>query len=378
LFAPSFPATAPLPWKPSADGPWHVGIVVTPAHEGVFLRCMSGIFNRLDARRFRVTVMGARPAEPVLRSAMRQSAARYLRLPLRFDHAAQQIRAARFDLVYFWEVGTDSSNHFLPFLRLAPVQCTGWGWPDTSAAPELDHHLTARGACGDDAQRFFSERLVALPHLPPYFFRPPIPERPHPRSHFGLRDDAHLYVCVQNLRKVHPDFDPILRGILEGDRRGIAVFVGDAHPAVGELLRQRWSETCAGIAERIVLLPRLQPQEYFHLLAISDVALDTLHFGGSNTAYDALAAGVPVVTLPTEQPRGRYMSAMYRAMGLDDCVVASAPEYVERALRLGTDAGYRQAVSSTIRREGACLFENPQAVRQLEDFFAQVCHAAAG
>jgi hypothetical protein len=61
----------------------------------------------------------ARSAEPALRAAVR-------------SNAAQQLRAARFDLIYFWEVGTDSTNHFLPFLRPAPVQCTGWGWPDTA------------------------------------------------------------------------------------------------------------------------------------------------------------------------------------------------------------------------------------------------------
>jgi hypothetical protein len=36
------------------------------------------------------------------------------------------VRETACDLIYYWKVGTDALNYFLPFGRLAPVQCTGW------------------------------------------------------------------------------------------------------------------------------------------------------------------------------------------------------------------------------------------------------------
>jgi uncharacterized protein (TIGR03032 family) len=372
LFADGFPHQDPLP-APSPDPPWRVGFLVTPSHEGVFVRCMSGIINRLDRERFRVTLVCARPGEAVLRAAIPAGRAAVQYVPLRFDHALAEIRPAAFDVLYFWEVGTDATNYFLPFCRLAPVQCTGWGWPETSGAPHLDIHLTSAGLATAEADDAFSERLVRLPHLPPYFFRPPIPEHPRGRELLRLPAEATLYVCAQNLRKIHPEFDAILGGILRADPRGLAVLVGDTHPAAGALLHQRWAEGLADVSDRIRLLPRLQPEEYFQLVASTDVMLDTLHFGGSNTAYDAFAAGVPVITLPGALPRGRYTYAMYRVIGIDDGIAASVEDYVERALHLGTDRAARARLAACLRTAAAPLYEQAAAVTQLEDFFVRAC-----
>jgi predicted O-linked N-acetylglucosamine transferase (SPINDLY family) len=275
-------------------------------------------------------------------------------------------------------VGTDSTNHFLPFLRLAPVQCTGWGWPDTSGAPELDYHLTSEALAPPGCEAHYSEKLVRLRELPPSFYRPPIPEQRKAPSHFGLSNDSHLYVCAQNLRKLHPDLDALLGGILRSDPKGVAVLVEDTHPAAGQLLRGRWEETLGGVRDRVVLLPRLGPEDYFHLIAGAHVVLDPLHFGGANTVYDALAAGVPVVTLPGRFPRGRYAAALCRAAGVEDGIVATAEEYVDRAVELGTDAGPRAKVVARIRDGAPPLFERRAAVAQLERFLEEAIGRAEG
>jgi hypothetical protein len=86
----------------------------------------------------------SRARAAAIASAVRRKEIRWMQLPLRFDHAAERLRAAPFDLLYYLEVGTDRTNHFLPFPRLAPVQCTGWGWPDTSGAAPI--RSSRRGA----------------------------------------------------------------------------------------------------------------------------------------------------------------------------------------------------------------------------------------
>jgi uncharacterized protein (TIGR03032 family) len=369
LFAPGF-ASSPLERAPSPNGPWRIGFVVTAGHEGVFARCMSGILNRLDAARFEVFVILSRARAGTLRGALRSSSIRYVNLPLRFDQAAARLRVARLDAIYYWEVGTDSTNYFLPFLRLAPVQCTSWGWPETSAAPELDYHLTSEALATPETDARFSEKLVRLPELPACFPRSPIPSRPHPPTHFGLPSDAHLYVCAQTLRKMHPDLDALVGGILRRDRKGAAVFVSEAHPAPGGLLRDRWRETLPDVLDRVVLLPRLSPEDYFHLIAAASVCLDTLYFGGANTAYDAVAAGVPMVTLPTELPRGRYAAALLRLVGAEECIASTREEYVERAVALGTDRALRAAVGEQIRTHASLVFESTGAVAQLESFLS--------
>jgi len=342
----------------------------------VFARCMAGILGAIDLERFSVAVACSRARAGAIAEAVRRPGIKWIHLPLRFDHAVERLRRAALDVLYFWEVGTDSTNHFLPFLRLAPVQCTGWGWPDTSGAPELDYHVTSEALAPRGCEAQYTETVVRLPGLPPCFARPPIPERPHGAAHFGIPEGMTRYVCAQSLRKIHPDFDALLGGVLRGDPRGVAVLVEDTHPAPGALLRARWQQTLPDVLDRIVLVPRLSGEDYFHLIAGADVFLDPLHFGGANTAYDAIAAGVPLVTLPGVFPRGRYAAALSKAVGVEEGIAMHAADYVSRALALGTDPGLRSRVAGRIRAGSGAIFGAPGAARQLEAFFEQAVAAA--
>jgi uncharacterized protein (TIGR03032 family) len=377
LFEGSFPIE-PLERGRTSTGVRHVGFVVTATHEGVFLRCMGGIVDRLDRRRWRVTVACPRAAIDLMRRSLHTRDVQLLALPPRFDQAMAHLRAAALDLVYFWEVGTDATNYFLPFCRLAPVQCTGWGWPETSAAPELDYHVTSEALAPAGAERFFSERLVRLPHLPAYCLRPPALPRPEPPARFGLPDAAHVYFCAQNLRKVHPDMDALLGAILRADPRAVAVFAGDVSVVLAELLRERWRQTLPDAVDRLVILPRPSPDDYMRLLASAHVTLDTPHFGGSNTAYDAFVAGAPVVTLPGDMPRSRYTAALYRSVGIEDSIAATPEAYVEIAVRLATDPAARSALRTRILAAVPEVFENRFAATELEDAFAHMIERAEG
>ncbi len=58
--------------------------------------------------------------------------------------------------------------------------------------------------------------------------------------------------------------------------------------------------------------------DYLRVNALCDVFLDTLHWSGGNTTLDALAAGLPPVTLPGAYMRGRQSFAMLRMLGLEE------------------------------------------------------------
>jgi predicted O-linked N-acetylglucosamine transferase (SPINDLY family) len=62
--------------------------------------------------------------------------------------------------------------------------------------------------------------------------------------------------------------------------------------------------------------------------------LDPFPFGGGHTSYEALALGLPVVTLPGRFLRGRLTHGMYQQMGYSDLEAQSIDDYVRLALRL--------------------------------------------
>ncbi len=367
-------AAAAAPRRAAADARPHLGFVVTHGHEGVFLKCMRGILNQLSGERFRLTVVCSRQAGPeILAPAIANPAVAYLPLAGQVPQAAVQVRAAGFDLLHFWEVGTDGMNYFLPFHRLAPVQCATWGWPVTSGIARMDYYLSSELLETDESDAFYTEKLVRLRHLPTYYYRPPVPAPLRSRAELGLGTYDRLYLCVQNLRKVQPDFDTLVAGILRGDPRGQVLFIEDAQPGVTALLGQRFEREIPDVAGRIRFLPRRGEADYLNLLAVADVALDTLHYGGgANTTYDALAVGTPIVTLPGRFHRGRWAYAACRRIGVMDGIAASAEDYVAIALRLAGEPDYRRDVSVRITAACPVLFEDMDAVEELAGF----CEAA--
>ena len=374
LFQDNLPEMPPMP----ASGKPHIGFVVTRSHEGAFINAMTGMLNCLNGERFRLTVVCCQQrGEQLLRNAIHHPAIRYLPVPLRFDQRLETIRQAGFHLLYHWEVGTDSTNYFLPFFRLAPVQCTGWGWPETSGISQMDYYLSSQYLERPDSDGDYSERLARFQHLPAYFKRPqPLPV-PSERERFGLSASQHLYLCAQNLRKIQPDFDELLGGLLRRDPQGVAVLVEDSQPAVTMALRQRWQTRLPDVLERVRFLPRLVYADYLRLLAATDVALDTLYFGGGITTYETLGMGIPIVTLPTAFARGRYAYAAYRQMGLEEGIATDSQDYVERALRFASEPDYRAAFGARLREASAALFEDQAAVREFEDFL-EAAVAAGG
>src|SRR5581483_11109743 len=121
-----------------------VGFVVTSGHEGIFARCLGGVAARLSSRHLEVQVLCSLSGSNVLRQVLPEANLSFLILPARVDEAVAIIRAAKFDLLFYWEIGTDATNYFLPFYRAAPLQMASWGWPTTSGNACVSHYCSAR------------------------------------------------------------------------------------------------------------------------------------------------------------------------------------------------------------------------------------------
>lgn len=374
LFASSFPTHTPG----FNTGKIRIGFFVTRDHEGIFAKFMCGLLDGLDRERFEPWVIcEERGWKRWIAPQLAQPGVRALwTAPSAFEATAAGIRDLGLDILYHWEVGTDAPNYFMPFLRLAPVQVTSVGWPDTSGIPTLDYFISSRLTEPQDADRHYSERLVRLERLPLHLERPALTGSPVPLESMGLeRKGRHLYFCAQNLRKLHPDQDHLIGDVLRRDPEGVAVFVQHETRGITEQLKLRLSITEPDVADRIVILRRLSYQEYLSLLHHADVVLDSLHFGGANTAYDAFAMHCPVVTLPGSHARGRYTAGCYAAMGIQGCVASDADSYVAIAVRLATDPELRQSIRGQLAAQSQRLFGDPGLIEEYQAFFRRVARA---
>ncbi|WP_435006860.1 tetratricopeptide repeat protein [Tundrisphaera lichenicola] len=328
-----------------------------------------GLIAGLDRSRFEVVVLSAGGApDPGLGDRIRRSADRFVPVSSHLEAALQTVAGQELDVLYLTDIGMDTLTYTMAFSRLAPVQCATWGHPVTTGLPSVDYFLSSQDLEPEGNESHYSEKLVRLPRLGVRYERP-ILKGPKPsRSALGLPERPNLYACPQTLFKFHPEFDELLGGILRADPDGLLVLIEGKHPHWTDLLRRRFERTFPDVIGRVKFLPRLGRDDFLGLLAVSDVILDPIHFGGGNSSYEALAAGTPIVTLPSQFLRGRLTHAMYRQMGMTGLTVQDAEEYIQTAVRLCNDRDLRREVRRQIAETRGVLFEDDEAVRAVEQF----------
>ena len=309
-----------------------------------------------------------------IRAASDQS----LAVPGDLDAARRAIGELELDVLFYQDIGMEPVTYFLAYSRLARVQCTSFGHPDTTGIAAMDYFVSSDLFEPANAAEHYSERLFPLRNVGTlaYYYRPQASVGE--RQDFGLPAHGYLYLCPQTLFKFHPDFDALLAGILRADPESRLVLIDDVSKHLRQRLQSRFAASMPDVAQRIVFLPRQSGEAFSRLVAACDVMLDTLHFNGMNTSLEAFAAGTPVVTLATELQRGRHTAGMYRRMQIDDAVALDAEDYVRIAVSLGRERDRRQALSRKILERSEVLFEDAHVVREFERFFREAVTEVRG
>ena len=293
--------------------------------------------------------------------------------------AAREIREANLDLLVYVAIGMDSLTMRLAALRLAPVQCTTWGHPVTTGLSTVDYFISARGMEPENGNAHYTERLVTLPGVGAF-----MPDMPPPqtktRAEFGLPEQRTIFVSPQSLFKYQPLHDGIYARIAQEMDTALFVFVESGMPAWTRTFQARieasFRERGLAPEKHILFLPKMKLPKFLEMLSHCDVMLDTLDWSGGQTSYDALACGLPIVTLPGTLMRGRQTYGMLRQIGIDDTIATDIDDYVRIAVRLGRDPASREGIVQRIRENRHLLFGNSGPVQSLEAFYRWAVGAA--
>jgi len=259
----------------------------------------------------------------------------------------------------------------LAALRLAPVQMTSWGHPETSGLPTIDCFLSAELLEPEGAQAHYTERLVRLAGLgccpgP----RPAGAARVSLRE-LGIPEDGGVrFIGCQSLFKYLPQYDDVFPQIAlrAGECRFIFV-AGERANWTGQFrsrLEAAFARHGLGFADWCVVIDRLPLPQFLGLLGEMDVYLDTIGFSGFNTALHALESRLPIVTVEGEFMRGRLASAILRRLGVTDTIAATAEGYVEIAVSLARDKRLRKSLAERIRAGLPGIYADVEPVRSLE------------
>lgn len=287
------------------------------------------------------------------------------------------LRRAEPDIAAFADLGMEPLGMTLAAARVAPVQCTFWYHPITSGIPSVDYFISSGPMEPEDGLQHYSETLVSLPGIASCYPRPMLPTAMPRRENFGLPADAVVYLSPQFLYKYLPQYDVLFPRIAKRVPNACFAFIGhhsSPHLTRRLLLRlaQAFAREGLNFTERCVVVPQLNGEQYLQLNRVSDVLLDTVGWSGGRTTLEGMACGLPVVTLPGAFMRGRHTFAMLKLLDLPELIAGDEAQYVDIAVRLGTDKTWRAQLLERLQAGlDTQIFGRQDVVTALERAYAQ-------
>jgi protein O-GlcNAc transferase len=259
---------------------------------------------------------------------------------------ARQIADDRLDVLLDLAGFTNHSRLGVLLMRPAPLQVSWLGYFGTQGVPEIDAVVADPHCVPADEQRFFTERLLHMPHTR-LCMSPPV-DAPEPAPEPPLASGAALrFACLQNLHKINARVLDAWRRILLGAPGATLLIQGRQ---IGQSdVRARFEALldASGIdRSRVRLRKRIPRGAYLAQYGEVDLLLDTFPYPGGTTTAEAIWMGVPTLTLATPGMLGRQGQALLHQVGLDDWVTHSDDDYVRRAIALAND---REGTLATLR-----------------------------
>ncbi len=242
----------------------------------------------------------------------------------------------------------------LPLLarRLAPVQVTYLGYPDTTGVPAMDYRFV--DAITDppgEADRWATEQLVRFAPTA-WAYAPPV-DAP-PVETVRSPEAPVTFGCFNNFSKVSQATLSLWSSLMAAvpGSRLVLKSQGLDDPAQQRHVFARFA--AAGIdPQRVQLLGRTTGIAA-HLACYGqiDVALDTFPYHGTTTTCEALWMGIPVVTLEGDCHMARVGGSLLRAVGRANWVAGTPADYVRIAAEIGRQRNIfdRGALREAMRR----------------------------
>ena len=187
-----------LPRPPRAGEKVRVGIVSAHfyAHSNWKVP-IRGWLAQLDRSRFQVFGYHAGDKEDGLTLAAASMCDRFVRGRRSVADWRTTISLDEPHVLIYPEIGMNSVVIQLAMQRLAGVQCTSWGHPETSGFPTIDYFLSSELMEPPDGDAYYTERLIRLPGLSVHYEPVDMLPEPPARGEIGLRPDSFVYWCGQ-------------------------------------------------------------------------------------------------------------------------------------------------------------------------------------
>ena len=242
------------------------------------------------------------------------------------------IRSDNIDIM-FDITGVTLSNRVSLFKnRMAPKQISWLGYCNTSGLENMDYLIADKNLIYDEEKNYYSEKIIYMPNIwnchsglnsirsfsdPPCLKEKDITFGSF--NNFNKINDKVISVWSQILLKVK-NSKLILKSSLKMDK---------------SFLKKEFEKY--GVIDSIKFLEKRKLESHYNLYKNIDIALDTFPYNGVTTTFEALAMGVPVITMKGYNFNSRCGESIIKNLGIDELIANNEDDYILKAQKIAND-----------------------------------------
>ena len=242
------------------------------------------------------------------------------------------IRTDNIDIMFDITGATLSSRVSLFKNRLAPKQISWLGYCNTSGLANMDYLIADKNLIYEEEKNYYSEKIIYLPNIwnchsglnsirslsdPPCLKEKNITFGSF--NNFNKINDKVIGVWSQILLKVK-NSKLILKSSSKMDKR---------------FLKKEFEKF--GVIDSIIFLEKRKLESHYNLYKKIDIALDTFPYNGVTTTFEALAMGVPVITMKGYNFNSRCGESIIKNLGIEDLIANNEDDYILKAQKIADD-----------------------------------------
>ena len=262
------------------------------------------------------------------------------------EELSDQIRSDEIDVLV--DLAGHTAHNRLPVFAAKPatVQVSFLGYPNTTGLSRIDYFLTDAVREPRDAQSFYTEELIYLPHGACCFeasSAPDITELP------SLAVGHVTFGSTHRPEKISPECMQLWAQVLERVPDSRLVMIRDSFTSqqTRDVLNQQL--LTAGIDGAQVEFRWQLPKEFLEIYSDIDILLDVFPWGSGTTAYECMWMGVPIPTISGDRGSCRATASMMHVLEVDELIASTPDEYVRLTAELAGDRPRLQELRRSLR-----------------------------
>ncbi len=282
------------------------------------------------------------------------------------------IRADRIDVLIDLAGHTAGNRLQLLAARPAPIQCTLFGYPNTTGLAAVDYRITDPLSDPEGVtESLATEALLRLPEVP-WCYAPPQADVPVTALPC-LAKKWFTFGCLNNPAKISEACLAAWTKLVISIPGTRLVVLGGQSNAGVKKLADRFVQ--GGILrDRVEVISRVPKDQYFEAYQRFDVTLDPFPYNGGVTTGDSLWMGVPVLTVAGNTYVSRQGLMANAAVGLPEFVADSPESLIDLARDWTKRRDELAALRAGLRARllASPLGDAPRYVRNLENALREV------